>query len=239
MSSMMDVDDSPVKKESGLQPRAKQDQQRQNLNSSPFMIEAEDVKGVEDDDDDDTMDMNHLDRKVWLVKVPKFLADKWLNVEEADVELGRLRVVYDSKDPKKKDMVLHLEDSDERYQDIPKQYNMSISKTDGLKNEFVFSENENGTAKAFEGTVIVESKIAPIVNEDYHKIMRARTEMAQAKERSRTVKLIDDRSEKQVFMLQSSGTTSLASRSRIELVSFVFLLIIYISIFQPNLTIIA
>ena len=33
-----------------------------------------------------------IDKKVWLVKVPKFVADKWAEIHEEGVELGRVRI---------------------------------------------------------------------------------------------------------------------------------------------------
>ncbi len=33
-----------------------------------------------------------IDKKVWLVKVPRFVAEKWAEIQEEGVELGRVRI---------------------------------------------------------------------------------------------------------------------------------------------------
>lgn len=43
-------------------------------------------------EDDDELSLNNADTQVWLLKVPKFLAEKWAAVAEADQELGTVEV---------------------------------------------------------------------------------------------------------------------------------------------------
>ena len=45
----------------------------------------------EDSDDEIMLNLNKKDTKVWLVKVPKFVAEKW-SEQPAGEELGKLRI---------------------------------------------------------------------------------------------------------------------------------------------------
>jgi transcription initiation factor TFIIF subunit beta len=45
---------------------------------------------VEDDKGD--LSLENLDKKVWLVKVPRFLSDRWKHQAQEGQELGRIRI---------------------------------------------------------------------------------------------------------------------------------------------------
>jgi transcription initiation factor TFIIF subunit beta len=36
--------------------------------------------------------VENMDRKLWLVKIPRFVAEKWGNVQESGIELGKVRI---------------------------------------------------------------------------------------------------------------------------------------------------
>lgn len=50
------------------------------------------LDGVIDEDDAEDLKLDDVNTKVWLVKVPKFLAEKWRSVDEDDVNLGSIRI---------------------------------------------------------------------------------------------------------------------------------------------------
>jgi transcription initiation factor TFIIF subunit beta len=113
-----------------------------------------------------------LDKKVWLVKIPKFIADKWSNTEEG-AELGKVRI-YAGKEAK---VTLHVTDAD-----LPKNYALRFTNT-SPKNEYVFSE------AAISGRVHHEATVQPIIDDDYRKIMHSRNEESVVNARS--IKIMD------------------------------------------------
>ncbi|OMJ29610.1 hypothetical protein AYI69_g880 [Smittium culicis] len=44
------------------------------------------------DDDVDELDMSEMDTKVWLVKVPDFLAQRWKQVDVSGTEIATVRI---------------------------------------------------------------------------------------------------------------------------------------------------
>ena len=46
----------------------------------------------EEEEEDEFVNTDNINKKVWLVKIPKFLAESWNKVGEPGVELGRLRI---------------------------------------------------------------------------------------------------------------------------------------------------
>ncbi|GAA5866746.1 hypothetical protein JCM1840_004247 [Sporobolomyces johnsonii] len=55
--------------------------------------------GQDDDGEDEDLDLTRAGQRVWLCKVPRFLMEKWSQVEQEGAILGRVRV-YDEKDEK-------------------------------------------------------------------------------------------------------------------------------------------
>lgn len=67
------------------------------------------------------------DRRVWLVKVPKFLLEKWQKVKSNNEELGRLRVYKKPLPSGEERIVLLLPPNKEGEEDpIPTEYFMTI-----------------------------------------------------------------------------------------------------------------
>jgi len=50
------------------------------------------LMGDDFEDEQGYLKMDNADRKVWLVKVPKFLFEKWSKVSEEGVDLGQLKI---------------------------------------------------------------------------------------------------------------------------------------------------
>ncbi|GAA5912552.1 hypothetical protein JCM5296_003478 [Sporobolomyces johnsonii] len=55
--------------------------------------------GHDDDGEDEDLDLTRAGQRVWLCKVPRFLMEKWSQVDQEGAILGRVRV-YDEKDEK-------------------------------------------------------------------------------------------------------------------------------------------
>lgn len=76
---------------------------------------------------DEHLDTDGMDRRIWMVKVPKFLLERWQNVREDNVELGRLRV-YNKKGANGQERIAVLlppnDEADEN--PIPTEYFMTI-----------------------------------------------------------------------------------------------------------------
>ena len=98
------------------------------------------------DVEEDFVDTENADTKVWLVKVPKFVAEHWASIEEPGVELGRMRIYKDrtaNNIPKVK--LILPEDQDESSVPIPKNYNVTMTSITA-RNQYVFTENSAGAA---------------------------------------------------------------------------------------------
>lgn len=116
-----------------------------------------DVKQEEDNDpallsdpeeyleENESLDMNlsQGNQKVWLVKLPRYLAEKWTNRDNLNgEELGKVMIRQNQSaltGKKKLEVKLVLNESAQNLDDIPKEYNLSILNTQ-VKNTYVFSE---------------------------------------------------------------------------------------------------
>lgn len=95
-------------------------------------------------DENESLDMNlaHGGRKVWLVKLPRYLAERWTNKDNLygqQLGLIKIRQTKSGLTGKKKLEVKLVLDERERTPDIPLEYNLSILNTQ-VKNQYVFSE---------------------------------------------------------------------------------------------------
>ncbi|RKO92136.1 transcription initiation factor IIF, beta subunit-domain-containing protein [Blyttiomyces helicus] len=142
-------------------------------------------------DDNDELDVAQMNRKVWLVKVPTFVAKKWASVGDDGAELGRVRIHSDSSTPGSSTpkMTLHMPDA-AWAADVPQTYN--LTHTSQPVNSYIFTESPD-TAKAVNiaGTVKKQATVLPVVDEDYRMIMKARTKATSAANSKRVVKMMD------------------------------------------------
>lgn len=112
----------------------------------------QDVKMEADDEDDDVfedsldLDTSKVGNKVWLVRLPKFLMEKWHNPDNLHgQELGHVRIYSDTNsnlppDQQKVKVKLILNESPEN-SDIPHEYDVSLQKhIDG--STYVFTEKD-------------------------------------------------------------------------------------------------
>ncbi|KAJ2813494.1 hypothetical protein H4S07_000646 [Coemansia furcata] len=140
---------------------------------------------IMDDDDIGDLAMDELGNKVWLVKVPMFLAEKWKRPRQDGVQIGKIRI-YDKPDASGNNIAILLNDAPE-YNDIPKRYRMQVT-NEKVRNMFIFSEarDPNDLVKptslqanravpiAMTGTVHHECTVTPEYTDEYKRIMRKR-----------------------------------------------------------------
>lgn len=79
------------------------------------------------------LDLTNSGRQVWLVRLPKFLAEKWRHKSNLNgQELGKIRI---DKNTQAIQMVLNENDNDQ----IPHQYDLELTKK-LVENEYIFTE---------------------------------------------------------------------------------------------------
>lgn len=101
---------------------------------------------------DESLDMNlsNGNQKIWLVKLPKYLAEKWQNPELMGKNLGRVKIKNEPQGaggPKKLQVKLVLDDNENNNNEIPHEYDISILNTQ-VRNSYVFGEENLKKFKA-------------------------------------------------------------------------------------------
>ncbi|KAI8978392.1 transcription initiation factor IIF, beta subunit-domain-containing protein [Pilobolus umbonatus] len=139
---------------------------------------------VVDEDDAEDLKLDDAETRVWLVKVPKFLASKWKNIDQEGVNLGKIRI-YERRDPQKPHEISLILPENET-SDIPKEYAISVLSAE-VHNRFVFTENPDG-GKRISGTVHHECAATPTQSSRYRNIMRER--VLEAGTPQRTVQIL-------------------------------------------------
>lgn len=143
--------------------------------------------GEEQEDDDDFGDVNleELDSKVWLVKIPKFLAEKWNQPRKEGSPIGKLRI-YNQSDDRPSSIAILLNDSEEN-KDVPKRYKMQVTNQQ-VRNMFIFSEgrdprevlkptserSKKAVPMSMTGRVHHECMVTPEYTPEYEQIMKKR-----------------------------------------------------------------
>lgn len=107
--------------------------------------EEEDVKipppPVDADDGSFDLDTAGLENRVWLVRLPKFLVDKWSHLDEhTNKRLGQVLIKENTAPGEKQKVSLRLSDTPEN-SEIPHEYELDIVK-EVVNNTFVFTEKE-------------------------------------------------------------------------------------------------
>ncbi|EJU05092.1 hypothetical protein DACRYDRAFT_98779 [Dacryopinax primogenitus] len=160
-----------------------------------------DYEGAESDDSfepDEEMDAAEGEEKVWMVKLPKFLMEKWTAIEQEDVVLGTLRV-YHAPDPNgNQRLVLRLpEMTDPAVYDIttlPKQYSLKMQRKT-VENEFVMASKmkereRNIISTKLEGKIVHDCHAFPIMDASYTSLVASRHREANAPKRQ--TKVLED-----------------------------------------------
>jgi len=166
--------------------------------------------GDDFDDEQGYLKMDNADRKIWLVKVPKFLFDKWNSVTEEGIDYGKLKIKNLPNSKSAIDVTLELDD---RFsQDLPKNYKLQFTnyspKTGVIPtNEYIFTDNGKGAGVSIEGIVHNEATLSPIFDEHYKTIMQKRTLNASALKKPI---LLNQEKEKKAHRLTSNEGSSFA-----------------------------
>lgn len=114
-------------------------------------------------DENESLDMNlsHGNQKVWFVKLPRYLAEKWTNPDNLNgQQLGQVKIRQNpaTNGKRKLEVKLVLNDSPD-FESIPHEYDLSILNTQ-VHNSYVFSE-ENLKRFKQEVTEVAEMPNAP------------------------------------------------------------------------------
>jgi transcription initiation factor TFIIF subunit beta len=170
-----------------------------------------------------TVDSTNSERRVWLVKVPDFLADAMNEILDgmalnespngrSECELGTVRIYAPTADAPARVTVILNRESTEELKECPKEYEMKFVKSQ--QKMHLFSETASkGRATAIEGRVEQECHMKPNLNEEYRAMLLQRT--IEANRPRRTVQLVDNRtSAVQVGLIPHVRESELLARRR-------------------------
>ena len=138
---------------------------------------------------DDDFEFDVDEQKVWLVKVPNFLYQNWIQ-QPANQHLGKLVI-------KPNEISLQLDDVS-----LPSEYKCQITnyKPESM---FSFTENSMGNACGIVGKVEHEAVLNPVVNDKYRALIRERNQQDVV---DRTVKILDRKQTRQGMALATQST---------------------------------
>lgn len=126
------------------------------------------------------IDISSANRRVWLVKVPDYLADRLEQLDEDGLDLGVVRATPSSgSTPAQVKLLLGHNGP---CGDLPLEYTLQLSKCDQTMH--LFCEDLAGRALLVEGKVEQECQLKPVLNEQYREVMRQRNETANRPKRS-------------------------------------------------------
>lgn len=95
-------------------------------------------------EENESLDTNltNVDKKIWLVKLPRYLAERWSNIDQMKGDrIGTVKIRQgkpNNTGERKLEVKLVL-DSKHKYDDIPSEYDISMLNTQ-VRNSYVFSE---------------------------------------------------------------------------------------------------
>ncbi|KAG0363799.1 transcription initiation factor IIF, beta subunit-domain-containing protein [Gamsiella multidivaricata] len=148
------------------------------------------------------LDLSKAGTQAWLVKIPKFLADRWATVNKDGVDLGKVRIFNQTNpnDPDSAPFQLLLP-SDDITTNLPKTYTLKMNPSQ-VTNTFVFTEPTGphpkpphapgyptGKATSLSATIKHECTVTPQQTTEYREIMRERNIEA-AKKGGRSVQIL-------------------------------------------------
>ncbi|KAG0197122.1 hypothetical protein BGX28_009364 [Mortierella sp. GBA30] len=165
--------------------------------------ESEDELVDEDGNVVGDLDLSKAGTQAWLVKIPKFLADRWSAVNKDGVDLGKVRIFTQTSDPSVAPFQLILP-SDDITAGVPKTYTLNMNQNK-VTDTFVFSEptgphpkpphapgHPTGKATSILATVKHECAVTPMSGSaEYREIMRERNIEA-AKKGGRSVQILGE-----------------------------------------------
>ncbi|KLO15281.1 transcription initiation factor IIF, beta subunit [Schizopora paradoxa] len=181
----------------------------------PYEEEHRDVKDEEElqPDPDETLMMEQSAGRVWSVKIPKHIMERWSATDEDDVQLGTIRV-YD-RDPKNKDRqrIMLIVPNPEDLTAPPEEYDLDMV-NDAVENQVVIAEREKAPGSRARTTILTgrikhDCNMRPLFSEEYRKRMRERTRVANTPQR--TVKMMEDVTPAGRVNMLSSGVSTPAA----------------------------
>lgn len=131
--------------------------------------------------------------RVWLVKVPKFLLERWSNIDAEGVQLATIRIYDNQTNPNLPPRIFVQIPSDDPTKGVD-QYEMDMVNQD-VNNQIVVAEREkepNSRARTtiMTGKVKHECNLRPSFSESYRQRMKERTRMANTP--LRQIRMIDE-----------------------------------------------
>ncbi|SCU87303.1 LAMI_0D05534g1_1 [Lachancea mirantina] len=105
------------------------------LSQDEEVFDGNDIENNETKVYEESLDLNldNSSKQIWLVRLPRFLAEKWRNKSNLDgQELGKIRI---SKNNQNIQLILNENDNDQ----IPHQYDLELTKK-LVENEYIFTE---------------------------------------------------------------------------------------------------
>jgi len=147
-------------------------------------------------DPDEILQLESGSGKIWLVKIPKFLMERWSAIDGDNIHLATLRI-WNEWDPKTSKQPMSIYIPSDQLGAPPEEYKLDIVQ-EAVENQIVIAEmdkesdNPLNRAKTtiMSGRIKHEANVRPKYNEKYSNRMRARHEAAS--EPVRTIKLMDD-----------------------------------------------
>ncbi|CAH1781963.1 unnamed protein product [Owenia fusiformis] len=127
------------------------------------------------------LDLTASGRGVWLVKVPKYLSEKWSNTRGGS-ELGRLKISRPKFVGAKQEVLFTLPEATVAGDSIPRDHKFAITKI-GNQNLSVLSETgtnteDSTTTVAITGKVIQRAECRPIAGDRYMELKKKALEMS-------------------------------------------------------------
>ncbi|KAF8582998.1 hypothetical protein K439DRAFT_1412568 [Ramaria rubella] len=146
-------------------------------------------------DPDEILQLDSGAGRIWLVKIPKFLMERWSAIDADGVHLATLRIYDRDQKTGKTTMVLFV--PPEQPGGPPEEYKLDMVQ-ETVENQIVIAEmdkepdNPASRAKTtiMSGRIKHEVNVRPKYNEKYSNLMRARHEAAS--EPQRQIKMIED-----------------------------------------------
>lgn len=106
------------------------------LSQGEEVFDGNDIENNEGKIYEESLDLNlsNADKRIWLVRLPKFLSDKWRNPKTLNgQELGKIMI-------NKRDQSIQLIlNNDQDNEEIPHRYNLELTKKQ-VQNEYIFTE---------------------------------------------------------------------------------------------------
>lgn len=165
----------------------------------PF--DAEHTTGEDDaqPDPDEPLMMDAGNGRVWLVKIPRFLMQRWSKIDAEGVHLATVRVYHDDKavSGKKPRIVLYLPNPDNPSTiEGGDEYEMDMI-NDQVENQIVIAEREKepGSGSRARTTILTgrvkhECNLRPLLSEKYRQRLKERSKASNTPARS--IRMIED-----------------------------------------------